>query len=92
MALLQARSKALWRELFQTDDAVPESSVAWQPSGSILLATSLAETEQLRKRQAMLGAAGIKAALMDEGQLRAEEPALGDAVESNRSADRKEEV
>ncbi|BDA43429.1 hypothetical protein COCOBI_04-4410 [Coccomyxa sp. Obi] len=73
-------SKALWQELLLEDEHLPEDSVEWQRSGSILLATSLAEAEQLRQREAMLGAAGVDAAMMSTEELRAEEPALGSAV------------
>lgn len=78
--LLAERSKALWQELFQLGGTLTESSVEWQRSGSMLLATCAAETEQLCKRQVMLEAAGITAAVMDAEALRAEEPALGSAV------------
>ena len=75
--LLAERSRTLWQELFQRSETLTESSVEWQRSGSILLAMCAAETEQLRKRQLTLEAAGITAAMMDAEELRAEEPALG---------------
>ncbi len=73
-------SKALWQELLRDDKYLPEDSVEWQRSGSILLATSLAEAEQLHQREAVLRAAGVDATMLSTEELRAEEPALGSAV------------
>lgn len=70
----------MWQELLHADQLLPESSVEWQQSGSMLLATSPAEAEQLRERQKLLGAARVEAVMISAEELKTEEPALGSAV------------
>ena len=72
-------SCARWQQLLQQPHLSP-GHVEWQSSGSLLLATSAAEAEQLRARQELLGRAGVPARYLDERALRCEEPALHDSM------------
>lgn len=75
------QSKRCWQD-WLGQGMLSESTVEWQDSGSILLATDPA---QLTGRQRLLESVGVGAELWDARRLHMEEPALAPSVSSGLS-------
>ena len=72
---LAVRSVEKWRGLVARDPDL-RRSVEWQDTGSLLLAGSEAEADQLRGRQALLQQHGIPSRMLDAQEVVLMEPAL----------------
>ncbi|KXZ41516.1 hypothetical protein GPECTOR_420g277 [Gonium pectorale] len=71
---LAARSMALWRRMADSEEL--RRSVEWQDCGSLLIATSPAESAALSERQLNLNDMGVRASFADARRLRELEPGL----------------
>jgi glycine/D-amino acid oxidase-like deaminating enzyme len=73
---LASRSKQLWEEFVSQDGSAAESLTEWEQTGSLLLARTEAEADQLKTRVDCLRNVGIDASWLDFTALQKLEPAL----------------
>jgi len=72
---LATTSMAMWRDMLQQDPSL-SSAIEYQAAGSLLLASTAAEAEDLSSRHHSLSKHGVQTKFLDAAAVRAMEPAL----------------